>query len=161
MKITIRTEYIVKMHGYIHARIYAWYPVHRNACRITLCPPFQSLKICTCAKLCRWKSQRNYCFGDYFVSLMRHVDRITLYLPCTGRVGNLSCNRYANKDRSRDYSRSHPSYYSGIWCSRGLVQVHAVECKCVSNVAVKGWYVQVNPICPQGSRYDIALTLLS
>lgn len=65
---------------------------------------------------------------------MRHVDRIKLYLPRTGEGRNLSCNRYANKDRPRDYSRSHPSYYSGIWCSRGLMQVHAVECKCVSNV---------------------------
>lgn len=60
-----------------------------NARRVTLCPSsFQSLKICTRAKLCRWKSQSNYCFGDYFISIICDTSTvITLYLARTGVSG--------------------------------------------------------------------------
>lgn len=51
-------------------------------------------------------------------------------------------NWHANNDRRGIISGPILSYYTGIWCSRGLVQVHAVECKCISNVIKENRYVQ-------------------
>lgn len=50
--------------------------------------------------------------------------------------------RHANNDRRGIIRGPILSYYTGIWCSRGLLQVHAVECKCVSNVIKEDRYVQ-------------------
>lgn len=50
--------------------------------------------------------------------------------------------RHANNDRRGIIRGPILSYYTGISCSRGLLQVHVVECKCVSNVIKEDRYVQ-------------------
>lgn len=128
------------------------YSVHRNTCRIYPSPRrFNHSKYAS--KLCRWKSQRNYCSGDYFVPLMQHVDHIKLYLLRT-EVGIYRVTGMLIK--------------TGRGITRGPIPLitwesdaAAVWCKCTrSNASALAMLprradtLRVNPICPQGSRYD-------
>lgn len=126
-----RMEYIVKAHMYARENsaqriTHIVYPLfHRsNGSKYT-------------SRLHRWKSKDNYCSGDYFASLMRHIaNRIKLHLP---RVWIWIYHVIDMLIKTQRRGVAHAvllSYYSGIWCSRGLVQVRAVECKCIAKVHV-------------------------
>lgn len=151
VKITICTEYIVKM--YAHTRAYMYmhmYRVHRNTCRVYFVH-FNHSKYMS--KLCRWKSQRNYCFGDYFVSLMQHVDRIKLYLLRTGvgiyRVTGMLIKTDRGITRGPIPLITRESGAAAVWCKCTWSNASAL-----AMLSRRADTLRVNPICPQSSRYD-------